>query len=62
MGAVLRSFGADGSALSMKNIERVLLPALTVKRYCLNLETTEINPGSTNILRYQHRVLSEECI
>jgi hypothetical protein len=33
VGAVLRSIGCDESDLSIKNIEMVLLPALTVKRY-----------------------------
>ena len=34
VGAVLMSFGVEGSALLIVNIEIVLLPALTVKRYC----------------------------
>jgi hypothetical protein len=33
VGAVLMSVGWEGSALSIENIEMVLLPALTVKRY-----------------------------
>ena len=31
------SVGCSGSSLLMKNMESVLLPALTVKRYCLLL-------------------------
>ena len=39
VGAVLISFGWDGSFLSIEKNEIVLLPALTVKRYCRKFST-----------------------
>ena len=39
VGAVLISFGWDGSAESIVKNEIVLLPALTVKRYCQEVST-----------------------
>jgi hypothetical protein len=37
VGAVLMRLGWEGSALSIVNIEMVLLPGLTVKRYCYRM-------------------------
>lgn len=39
VGAVLIRVGWEGSALSIQKIETVLLPALTVKRYCYKVST-----------------------
>lgn len=44
--AVLMSVGWEGSALSIENIEMVLLPALTVNRYCKRVSShIELSSG-----------------
>ena len=47
----------------MKNMERELLPELTVKRYCMLIRTVpnRIATG-TYILRDDNSILREQCI
>lgn len=45
VGAVLMRIGWEGSSLSIENIEMVLLPALTVNRYCNKVSTCRGSSG-----------------
>jgi hypothetical protein len=47
----------------MKNMEKVLLPELTVKRYCMLIRTVPDRRATrTYILRDDNSILREQCI